>query len=58
MIPTLLFVIPASWAISPWLLLALGALWHLPDLVNKWLDVRDHWHRPSHESRNHHHDNE
>jgi uncharacterized protein YbjQ (UPF0145 family) len=45
MFPTLPFLIPVSWAISPWLSLALAALWHLPNLVDKWLDVRDHWHR-------------
>jgi len=37
--------IPASMAISPWAALVLTALWLLPGWVERWLDVRDRWHR-------------
>jgi hypothetical protein len=45
MLPTLLLALPATWVISPWLSLAFSAWWLLPDWVDKWLDVRDRWHR-------------
>jgi hypothetical protein len=34
----------AGMAIPSWMPVA-AAVWHLPDLVLKWLDVRDRWHR-------------
>jgi len=41
----LALAIPASMAISPWASLVLAALWLLPDWFQKWIDVRDRWHR-------------
>ena len=42
---TLTLAIPASFAISPWVFLAIAAGWLLPDWVGKWLDIRDRWDR-------------
>lgn len=28
---------------AAWALLAMAALWRLPDWVGKWLDIRDRW---------------
>ena len=44
-ISTLALVHLIDVGISPWALLAVRAFFSLPNLVGKWLDVRDRWHR-------------
>ena len=44
LLPLVVALSSAGMAIPPWMPFA-AALWYLPDLVIKWLDVRDRWHR-------------
>ena len=44
LLPLVVALSAAGTAIPAWMPWAV-ALWHLPDLVIKWLDVRDRWHR-------------